>query len=122
LSIAQNTLAEDFYNMYETKADMYNAALKNQDVGEFISFSFLKNKQKERKKIWIIVLILKRKKIWIELFFDFYNMYETKADMYNAALKNQDVGECVFLKWFFWFFLKNRKRKKSWKLKIITKE
>jgi len=35
LSIAQNTLAEDFYNMYETKAELYNASLKNQDVAKY---------------------------------------------------------------------------------------
>jgi len=36
LSIAQATLAEDFYNMYESSASLYNAALKNQDVAKFI--------------------------------------------------------------------------------------
>jgi len=35
LSIIQNTLAEDFYNMYETKAELYNASLKNQDVAKY---------------------------------------------------------------------------------------
>jgi len=35
LSLAQNVLAEDFYTMYETKAELYNAALKNQDVAKY---------------------------------------------------------------------------------------
>jgi len=32
LSVIQNEIAQDFYEMYETKAAMYNTALKHQDI------------------------------------------------------------------------------------------
>jgi len=34
LSVVQAEIAEDFYNLYESKAPMYNAALKNQDIAK----------------------------------------------------------------------------------------
>lgn len=41
LCAAQNTLGEDFYAIYDTSADLYNAALKNQDVQKQVDNSRL---------------------------------------------------------------------------------
>jgi hypothetical protein len=33
-SVQQATVAEDFYEMYESKHELYNGALKNQDIAK----------------------------------------------------------------------------------------